>query len=279
MVIDFHTHVFPDKIASAAVGKLQEAGQIPACCDGTAAGLRNSMEKAGVTCSVLLPVATNPLKLSSMNRSAIELLGQPEFVSFGAMHPDAPDWKEELGRLAAAGVKGIKIHPVYQGVDISDIRYLRILDHAASLGLTTVMHSGDDIGFPGVIRCSPEMTRAMLDQLGNIPLVLAHMGGWKNWERVADCLGDTGVCLDTSFSLGEITPLSVGRYSGEECRLLTEEAFCSLVRAFGSERILFGTDSPWTSQAQSIAAISALPLTREEQENILFRNAARLLKI
>ena len=86
MVIDFHTHIFPDKIAPAAVGKLQQAGQIPAYSDGTGRGLLASMAEAGITHSVLLPVATNPLKLASVNNSAIERLSQPGFISFGAMH-------------------------------------------------------------------------------------------------------------------------------------------------------------------------------------------------
>lgn len=279
MVIDFHTHIFPDKIAPAAVGKLQQAGQIPARCDGTAAGLLSSMAEAGITHSVLLPVATNPLKLSSMNNSAIARLEQPGFISFGAMHPDAPDWRQELQRLADAGVKGIKLHPVYQGVDIDDIRFLRILGRAAELGLLTVMHSGDDIGFPGVVHCSPEMTRRALDQLGPIPLVLAHMGGWKNWERAADLLADTGVYLDTSFSLGRITPLSPGVYTEQQLQMLPPAEFCSLVHAFGADRILFGTDSPWTDPKESLAALRALPLTPQELTCIEYRNAQKLLHI
>lgn len=279
MVIDFHTHIFPDTIAAAAVGKLQQAGQIPAHSDGTAAGLLSSMKTAGITHSVLLPVATNPFKLASMNNSVLERLSQPGFISFGAMHPDAPDWKQELDRLAQAGVKGIKIHPVYQGVNIDDIRFLRILGRAAELGLITVMHSGNDIGFPGVIHCSPEMTRRALDQVGNIPLVLAHMGGWKNWHLVADLLGDTGAYLDTSFSLGKIIPLSPGHYSEEMMQMLTPEAFCALVRAFGAERILFGTDSPWTNQKDSLQALRSLPLTDQELERIEYQNAQKLLAL
>ena len=105
------------------------------------------------------------------------------------------------------------------------------------------------------------------------------MGGWKNWERVADPLGDTGVYLDTSFSLGKIRPLSPGHYSEEMLQMLTPGEFCALVRAFGAERILFGTDSPWTSQTDSLEALRSLPLTSRELACIEYQNAKKLLAL
>ena len=278
MIIDFHTHTFPDRIASRAIAGMQANSHAAAFGDGTLAGLRASMAKAGVTCSVVLPVATNPAKLSSMNDAAIEINGQGGIFHFGAVHPLAENWRQELDRIAAAGLRGIKIHPHYQGVDIDDIRYLRLLGRAAELGLVTVMHSGLEIGYPGVVRCSPEMTASALGQLGNIPIVLAHMGGWKNWDRVADLLGPTGCMLDTALSLGQITPLEPDHYRPEELPLLDNTGFCSLVQAFGSKRILFGTDSPWADQAQEAARIRALPLTEADKENILWRNAQQFLQ-
>ena len=278
MIIDFHTHTFPDAIAEKAISGMQQRSHAAAFGSGTVSGLQEAMEKAGVSRSVVLPVATNPNKIASINTVSIEA-GCEELVYFGAMHPLVENWKEELNRLHAAGVPGIKIHPQYQGVDITDVRYLRILDHAAGLGLLTVMHAGDEIAYPGVVRCSPEMVRSVCDQLGNIPLVLAHMGGWKNWERVAENLCGTGCYLDTAISLGEIAALPDGYYAPSDLPLLSREAFVSLVRAFGSQRILFGTDSPWADQGAEVAKISSLPLEQEEIENIFYRNAARLLQL
>ena len=275
-IIDFHTHTFPDAIAEKAIAGMQRNSHAAAFGSGTVSGLLESMEKAGISRSVVLPVATNPLKISSINTVSIEA-NREKLTYFGAMHPLAENWKEELGRLHAAGVPGIKIHPQYQDTDITDIRYLRILDHAAGLGMVTVMHSGDEIAYPGVVRCSPEMVRSVCDQLGNIPLVLAHMGGWKNWERVAENLCDTGCYLDTAISLGQIAALPDGHYAPSDLPLLSDEAFVSLVRTFGSERILFGTDSPWADPAEEIRKLSALPLKAEELENILIHNATRLL--
>ena len=276
MIIDFHTHTFPDKIASSAVTKLSTEGHIPYYSDGTVVGLKNSMQKAGIDYSVVLPVATNPLKLNSMNNVSIELNGKDGLIYFGAVHPDAPDWKEELSRIAENGIKGIKIHPVYQDVDINDIRYLRILNYAAELGLIVLMHAGDDIGFPGVVRCSPKMTADALKQVGDVKIVLAHMGGWKNWKEVAENLADTSAMLDTSFSLGKING-EEGYYSPEFLNLLDDDSFLQLVNAFGSDRILFGTDSPWTDQKESLKAIEKLPLSQSDLQNILYKNAEKLL--
>ncbi|MBE6032793.1 MAG: metal-dependent hydrolase [Clostridiales bacterium] len=279
MVIDFHTHTFPDKIAAATIDKLKQASHSLPFTGGTAAQLKESMKEAGIQYSVLLPVVTNPLKASQINDISIDMTGKDGLIWFGGIHPDTPDWHEELGRIAEKGLKGIKIHPVYQNCDIDDIRFLRILERAGELDLMVTVHAGDDIGFPGVVRCSPAMARNALRQVGNVKLILAHMGGWKVWDQVKEHLSDQKVFLDTSFSLGEIPELGDGYYTPETKKLLSEEEFCELVHIFGSEHVLFGTDSPWGPQKENKDAILALPLTDEEKRNILGENARRLLNI
>ncbi|MBQ7090940.1 MAG: amidohydrolase family protein [Clostridia bacterium] len=277
MIIDIHTHTFPDKIAAPAIAKMQQDCHAQAFSSGTLDGLKASMQAAGIDRSVVLPVATNPLKIASINDLSIALTERDGLIYFGCVHPDAENWHEELGRIAAAGLKGIKIHPVYQGVDIDDPRFLKILARAAELNLLVVMHAGDDIGFPGVVRCSPKMIRNALGQVKGVKLIAAHMGGWKNWEVVAENLVDTDVMIDTAFSLGKVVPLEAGYYTEEQLWMLRDEPFCELVRAFGSKRVLFGTDSPWADQAAAVHDIQNLPLTDEEKVDILGENAHRLL--
>ncbi len=278
MIIDFHTHTFPDKIAAAALAKMQGDSHSRTFSDGTRSGLQRSMAQAGIHHSVVLPVATNPAKIAHINDLSIQLTDRDGMIYFGCVHPDAPDWYDELGRIAAAGIKGIKIHPVYQGTDINDVRFLRILDRAGALGLIVLTHAGDDIGFPGVVRCSPEMTADALRQVGPLQMVLAHMGGWRNWDRVAQ-LAETGVYIDTSFSLGKIPCLEDGYYTTEQRALLSIDEFCRLVRIFGAERVLFGTDSPWSDQSESLAAIRALPVAEADKAAILGGNAQKLLRL
>ena len=274
MILDFHTHTFPDAIAESAVSSLSEKSRTRPFTRGRDRELILSMKKAGIDRAVVLPVATNPLKLSRLNDVSIEKNGRDGLIFFGAAHPDAPDVLSEISRLARAGIRGVKIHPVYQKVDFDDVRTLRILDRAGEEGLCVVTHAGEDIGFPGESQSAPEKIARALKEVGDVKIVLAHMGAWRAWEKVAQFFAHTGVMLDTSFSLGKIPFASPGK---EDDRLLDEEAFCALVRAVGAHRVLFGTDSPWTGQKESLDALRALPLTAEEKDRILGKNAAALL--
>ena len=281
MIIDFHTHTFPDRIAGSAIDHLSRSGHVRPWTDGTNRALTQSMRRAGIDCSVILPVATSPSQVEKVNNSSAALSEAWEkegLISFGCIHPDYDGYYAELGRIKALGLKGIKIHPVYQGVDIDDIRYLRILDRAAQLGLLVTTHAGEDIGFPGAVRCSPAMCRHVVDEIGDFGFILAHMGGWNNWREVPEYLQETGVFLDTSFSTGQIRSFEEDpeEPSREGC-MLDEEGFLHLVDVFGADRILFGTDCPWSGQSESVEAFQKLHLTQEQKERILSGNAIRLL--
>lgn len=279
MIIDFHTHTFPEKIAARALAKMSAAGDLRHYADGTASGLLRAERAAGVDRSILLPVATKPEQVHHINDYAAEL-NRHAFItnqfSFGSMHPDYENWRQELDRLAANRMRGIKIHPVYQQTDFDDIRYLRILERAGELGLIVVAHAGLDLGFPGSLCATPEKARRALQSVGPVRLVLAHMGGWDCWEQVAEKLADTSALFDTAYCLDDVVPLDPGK---PPRHLLSLEDFAALVRTFGAQRVLFGTDSPWTDPQDAIRRIRALPLSDEEKTAILGGNAQRLLGI
>lgn len=287
MTIDFHTHAFPQRIAASTLQKLSAASHTLPFTDGTESGLRTSMADAGVDMSVVLPVATAPRQVEHINDSSAAICeragetgqsGCAGLISFGCMHPDYEGWRGELARIKSLGLKGIKLHPVYQGADFDDIRTLRILDRAGELGLIVVTHAGLDVGFPGVVRCSPEMVRNAVRQVGPVKLVLAHMGGWRCWDKVLELLPELPVYIDTSFSVGRMTPAD-SYYSEDELELLDSGRFMELVRAFGPDRVLFGSDSPWSSQSASLEWLRAQPLAPDELEGILGGNGRKLLGI
>ena len=280
-IFDFHTHTFPDHIAAAAVEKLQSASHTRPFTDGTVNGLRASMEAAGIAASLSLPVATHPRQVIHVNDAAIRLNqsgGETGVYSFGSMHPEFPEPEAELKRLADAGIRGIKLHPIYQGVDFDDPRSLRVLEAAGRLGLIVLIHAGWDVGYPGAAHAAPRKILNAVRAVGPFTLVLAHMGGWRCWEEAEQLLPDTGAYIDTSFSLGSMTPNDDGYYkTPESLALLGEAQFLRLVSAFGADRVLFGTDCPWGDQAREVRRFLTLPLKAEDQQRILWGNAARLL--
>ena len=282
MIIDMHTHIFPDEISAAVIEKLSRISRTPAFTNGTLNGLKKSMDAAQIDLSVILPVATNSRQVEKINSSAAALnekFSDEGIFSFGCIHPDFENYREELARVKNYGLKGIKIHPVYQDTNLDDVKFLRILYRAAELDLIVVTHAGLDIGFPGIIRCSPTMARHVVRELGDLKFVLAHMGGWKNWNEVLETLVDTKIFIDTAFSTEKIIPRSDFVWAEEDLKLLNAAQFMEFVKIFGADRILFGTDSPWTSQKKSVDFIKNLPLTSADINKILGLNARRLLKV
>lgn len=279
MIIDFHCHTFPEKIAAYALRHMQAMSHNAVFTDGTATALKRSMADSGVTHSVVLPVVTNPEKTGHINDISIASNGLDGLIYFGGIHPNCENYYDELGRICKAGLQGIKLHPLQQGVNIDDIRYLRILERCGELGLIVVLHAGADPGFPGEERCTPKMIRAALNRVGPVQLVAAHMGSLMYWDSVPEYLLDTGVYIDTSFALGAMAQTEDHFYTEDQLQLLSDAQFCSLVKVFGQERVLFGTDSPWNRQIYARRQIEALPLDKETKDHIFYKNACRLLKL
>ena len=184
MLIDFHTHAFPDRIAERAVRKLShDAGGLMPQSTRTLDSLREQMGLDRVDISVVLSIATSPKQQTNVNNFAIEADRDPAFVAFGSVHPDAPDATEELERIKAAGLKGVKLHPEYQGFYADDEKMKPIYRKISELGLITVFHAGFDYGFPPPYHCMPDCLLGALKWL-DAPVVAAHWGGLDCPEEV-----------------------------------------------------------------------------------------------
>ena len=279
MIIDFHTHCFPQKIAARALEQMSLAANTLYFTDGTEEGLTASMRQAAVGLSVNLPVMTSPAQVEKVNDALIaqaDAMLARGVLTFGGMHPDYADPRRELRRLREHGIRGIKLHPAYQRTDIDDIRYLRIMEHASAEGLIIVTHAGPDIGLPGRDWAPVRGILNALRLAAPDRLVLAHMGGWSAWEEVERSLCGAPVWFDTAFSLGPIAWRDAAKAPAGEENLRAED-FARLVRKHGADKVLFASDSPWERPAHYRDFILGAPLGAEEKEAIFSGNAQRLL--
>ena len=275
MIIDFHTHVFPDQIAERTIHALvHSAKNVKAHTDGTVSGLLQSMRESGVDRSVVLPVATRKGQFDTINRFAKKLNETyPEMISFGGIHPDDDDIPEKLRFLKDSGFKGVKIHPDYTGVFIDDERYVRIITECGKLRLLLVTHAGVDPAFDQV-HCTPQKAREVLDkvssEVGNDQpfMVFAHLGGMCLHQDVMKYLVGTNCYIDISCSFRSLMSF---------CDT-DDEDVVRVIKDHGADKILFATDCPWNSQKEYVEHFRRLSGISDKEKNmILFENAERLL--
>ena len=282
MIIDFHTHTFPEKIAARALQSLSEGSHTAHFTDGTTEGLRESMRTAGIDRCVSLAVATRADQVAHINDRIIANQaqnGDGDIIAFGAMHPDMDEYVSELGRLKAAGIRGIKLHPAFCGLDLTDIRFKRIIEKASELDLIVVTHGGVDIGFPDHDYASVDHILEIMREVAPGRLVLAHMGGWQNWDNVRKYLAGAPLWLDTAFSLGNV-PILKGQEDEMPYKYQMDMGkFKDLVYAHSVDRVLFATDSPWADQREYVDFVRRSITDESVLNKILGENAKGLLNI
>lgn len=282
MIIDFHVHTFPAGISSKVLAKLSKLSHTQYFTDGSVCGLLSSMKEASVTYAVNLPVMTTVEQVEKINSSLIadrEHLYQQGIITFGGMHPDYEDYKNELLRLKQNGILGIKLHPAYQNTDLDDIRMMRIISCASELGLIILTHAGIDIGINDHNYASVSQILKIIEVVHPEKFVLAHMGNWGCWEDVEHHLAGAPIWFDTAFSVGSITPNEEKSGTPYRSYNLSDEDFVRIARKHGTEKILFGTDSPWESQKDYMERIQKMPLAEQEKKQIFSDNAMQLLQL
>lgn len=267
MIIDFHTHIFPEKIAERALTKLASVIHLTPSINGCASGLLHSMENAGVSQSVILPVITDKRQFDSILRFAAQInetyqdKTEGRLISLAGIHPDDSNYRQQLQLIAREGFAGVKIHPNYQDVAFSDIRCKRLIYAASELGLMVLTHAGFDPYTPDQEYCTPDMIVETVLEVEPPRLVLAHMGSNCNYHEAEKKLCGLKVYMDTAYSIAN----------------MPAEQFVRMVRKHGADKILFATDCPWSDQKRCVDILKNCSLTEEEKELIFYKNAQTLL--
>lgn len=257
-IIDFHTHVYPEKIAQKATDSTCGFYQLETELTGTSATLLEEGKKAGVSKFVLLPVVVKAEQTHSINEFIIEEVRKhSEFYGFGAMHILTENPVEEIEFIRKSGLKGIKLHPDIQGFAIDDPGLFPIFDCLQGR-LPLLVHCGD----PRYDYSHPRRLRKVIDNFPHLQVIAAHLGGWSVFDEALEYLVDTDCFVDMSSCFNVIPPESIERY----------------IKAYGAERVVFGTDFPLWKPKEIVDDFMKLNLTAEEKEKIAFKNALRILE-
>lgn len=258
-IVDCHCHIYPDKIAAKAVEGIGAFYDLPMSCFGTFDDAMARYRKAGIDRAVVFSVATSVAQVGSINRFIAGLVENSNgaFTGLGALHPDSPTQKEDVDGLVALGLKGVKLHHDVQGFRLDDPRCMRIYALLEERGLPLLLHTGD-VRYDN---SNPNRLKPILNAFPDLTVIGAHFGGWSRWADSAEELaGYPNLYVDCSSSLYALTP----------------ETARDIVRAYGADRVLFGTDYPMWDPAEELERFARMGLTEEETERILWKNADRL---
>jgi predicted TIM-barrel fold metal-dependent hydrolase len=261
VIIDAHTHVWPDKIAGAALAGNRVPGLVPRG-DGTVAGLMADMERSGVDVSCCLAIANEARQVDHANGFAASLAARNR-VPFGTVHVDL-SVEDNLASLRRHGISRVKIHPLFQSFGLDHPRLWELFEAFGS-EVAVITHVGQGGDAYRNSLSSPKMIRDISRQFPELRLMACHFGGYKILDDAEEMLAGSDVVLETSWPprLATLQPDRVRR----------------LIRHHGAERVVFGSDWPMTSPTEELTALQALGLTADELECVLGGTLARVLRI
>ncbi len=266
MIIDFHTHIFPDTLAPKAIASLQATAKMPVMFDGTAEGLLGLMKQENVDKSVILNTVTNVKQAQKVNAFASETDKKyKELTPFCSLHPLCEEPFDTLKALKQSGIKGIKLHPDYVGIEFDDERTEPLLKAIEKLEMPVVIHAGYDPVSPEKIHASCDSILKVLEKFPKIILVAAHLGGVNCWDEVAEKLCGKNLYFDTAFCCERIG--------------ITVEQGRKIFQKHPHDKILFGSDAPWAKPSEILEFLNKLGLSHDSLELILHKNAERLLSL
>ena len=258
MIIDFHAHIYPSKIAEKASKNIGDFYHTAMKYNGSPECLLESGRKIGVEYYIVHSTATAAHQVESINNYIVgECEKHPEFVGFGTILPQYEDFENELKRIKKAGLHGIKLHPDFQKyiVDIPEMD--PIYDVIASLKMPVLFHAGDyryDFSHPKRIA-------HVMEKHPDLVVIAAHFGGYTQWKESEEFLVGKNCYFDTSSSLWKLPVPDAMR----------------IIRNHGVGRILFGSDYPMWDHTDELQRFCQLPLSDEEREMILYKNGLNLL--
>lgn len=261
-ILDVHCHIYPNAIAKKAAKAIGDFYSFSMAMDGTVHSLLTAKREAQISRCVVHSAAVVPDYVEHINEFLIRTVSEHpnEFIGFGTLHPEYNRIEQELDRLLAAGMKGIKLHPDFQLFYLDDPKAILLYRMAAERNLPILFHIGD----PVHPYSSPIRMAKALDQVPKLRAICAHLGGWSCWKEGWTYLaGQENVWIDTCSSLFKLTP----------------EEGAEIIHRYGADRTFFGTDYPMWNPSEELERFMKLPLSDLERDQILYQNLKTFLGI
>jgi len=193
-IIDFHSHVYPERIARKATLSVCDFYDLESDNIGSPEELISLGAKANIKKFVILPVAVRPELAEGVNNFIrAECDRHSEFVGFGTVHAEIDDIVKEVEHIRSLGLRGIKMHPDTQKFNIDDERLYPMYEEVQGK-MPVYLHTGD----PRYDFSHPRRLRKVLEDFPKLQVIAAHLGGWSVFDVAQEWLRDTNCFVDTA---------------------------------------------------------------------------------
>ena len=279
MIIDSHTHVFPPELIRRREELLDRDVTLstmfsdPRSRMADAEELVATMDGAAVDLSVMVGIGwndpglareANDYLIDAVRRFPLRLRG------FCAVNPRwGAEAVAEVERCAAAGLSGVgELHPDTQGFDLGDRSVMApVVEAATAAGMPILTHTSEPVGhtYAGKGSTTPVVLCRFIEAFPEATIVCAHWGGGLPFYAL---MPEVRESLKRVYFDSAASPF-----------LYREEVFAAVVGLVGEDRVMFGTDYPLISQKRLLRQVVDAPISDDAKEGILYRNAARLLRL
>ncbi len=275
MIIDSHTHIFPDEVRKdreAFCQKDEGFSFIYKSSKAKMVGVEDlivSMDESRIDRSVICGFPWNQPDLCSMhNQYLLESASRypNRLIVFVTLLFSNPDWSgEELNRAIERGARGVGEMAFYRDEMTSqDVHFMRpILTQMEKREIPLLLHTNETLGhsYPGKGKTPLDRFYELILSFPNLPIILGHWGGglpfYELMPEVAKSM--VNVYYDTAAS-----PF-----------LYSKKIYTIASEMVGVEKILFGTDFPLISPRKYFKELEESGLSKQDQEKILGLNFSR----
>lgn len=242
MIVDVHTHVGESKFIEDPL-TIERALRI--------------MDESGIDKAVLLPALSTGRPIAADKVAEMVKVAPDRLVAFAAVNPKE---KDAVAKFEEAVVKydakGLKIHPTFQGVAADDeVWVYPLMEKARELKVPVMIHSGE------AVYATPWQIGLVAMDFPEVIVIMAHMG----------C---NSLCYtDGAIKMAKKTNNLILETTG----VVYDTPITKACKEIGSDRIIFGSDSPINNPLHEIKKIQVAKISEEDKRKILGENIARIL--
>jgi len=261
-----HAHVFPAGINA----------------DGTIDRLLSHLDACGIAEAVCIAPFSHQAKGPDFNPNewlARELSGRDRLYGFGTIDFSRADVKDQVRRIKDLGLKGIKIHPPGQKLELLSPRAFDAYAAAEEVGLFLTFHTG--IHHHRIRDARVVDFDELCCHFPKLRFSMEHVGGWSFFnEAVAVMANNTpppwepGNCNVFAGLTSIFSPDTLPFWH------MTRERLVELIHQTAVRQLIFGLDFPYNDVAatqRGIAMIRSLDVSDADKQLILGGNLRREL--